>query len=143
MIKKISALLKSDALRELIVYGIVGVLTTLVNIFAFALLTRGGAESALWLTCANVIANVLSIVFAFFANKRFVFKSRSWETRLVWKEAAQFALARVFAMLLDVGMVNLCVIVLGMDKMIAKVLANVLVIIVNYITGKLWVFRRK
>ena len=48
MIGKISALLKSDALRELIVYGIVGVLTTLVNIFAFALLTRGGAESALY-----------------------------------------------------------------------------------------------
>ena len=143
MIKRLTALLNSDALRELIVYGIVGVMTTLVNIGAFALLTRSRAESALWLTAANVIANVLSIVFAFFANKRYVFKSRSWEAKLVWKEAVQFALARVFAMVLDIGMVNACVFGIGMNEMIAKVLANVVVIIVNYITGKLWVFRKK
>jgi len=126
------------------------VLTTLVNIGAFALFNGpvralwGAAEgSALWLTGSNVIANVLSIAFAFFANKRFVFKSRSWEGRLVRKEAVQFALARVFAMLLDIAVVNLCALMIGMDEMIAKVLANVVVIIVNYITGKLWVFRKK
>lgn len=150
MAEKIKNFLKSRAFRELLVYGVVGVLTTIVNIGAFALLngsvrTLAGMQeqSAAYLTAANVLANVLSIVFAFFANKAYVFESRSWQRAQVCKEAVQFGLARLFSMVLDIGVVNLCVLWLHMDELIAKVLANVLVIVVNYITGKLWVFRKK
>lgn len=146
---KIGKLLRSPALRELLVYGVVGVLTTLVNIACFALLDGPvrailgmDSQNAAYLTVANALANVLSIVFAFFANKIFVFRSRSWQRTQVCREAVQFALARAFALFLDIGAVNLCVLRLGMDSLISKLLANVLVIVVNYITGKLWVFRR-
>lgn len=146
---KTGKLLRSPALRELLVYGVVGVLTTLVNIVCFALLdgpVRASlgmdSQNAAYLTAANALANVLSIVFAFFANKIFVFRSRSWQCAQVCREAVQFAIARVLALFLDIGAVNLCVLRLGMVSMISKLLANVLVIVVNYITGKLWVFRR-
>ncbi len=150
MFNKIKQICKSAVFAELVAYGVVGVLTTLVNIVSFALLNGPlraalgiSQQSALYLTGANVIANVLSIVFAFFANKRYVFKSDSWERRTVWREAAQFAVARIFAMLLDIGVVNLCVLALHWDDLVAKIAANVLVIVVNYVTGKLWVFRRR
>ena len=150
MLKKLTAFIKSDAFRELFIYGVVGVATTLVNILAFAILNgpvrtaAGIAQGSIgYINGANIAANVLSIAFAFFANKIFVFRSRSWERKLVWKEAAQFSLARVFAMILDIAIVNLCVAAMKMDEMLAKIIANVLVIIVNYITGKLWVFRKK
>ena len=77
------------------------------------------------------------------ANKLFVFESRSWERSVALREALEFAAARGLSLLLDVALVDLLVLRMGVDEMIAKIGVNILVIAVNYVLSKLWIFRGK
>ena len=143
-------LFQNKRLRELFLYAVVGALTTAVNVGLFWFFTNpvraalGIAEdTAGYLTGTNIIANVVSIAFAFVANKLFVFESRSWERSVALREALEFAAARGLSLLLDVALVDLLVLRMGVDEMIAKIGVNILVIAVNYVLSKLWIFRGK
>ena len=142
--------LKSERFRELLLYAVVGALTTAVNVGLFWVFTHpvraalGVAEDAAgYLTGVNVVANAVSIAFAFVANKLFVFRSRSWARETALPEALEFAAARGLSLLLDVALVDLLVLRLGVNEMIAKIGVNSLVIVVNYVFSKLWIFRKR
>jgi len=84
-------------MREFIVYGFFGVLSTLVNFAVFEglellLKPRWGKRSYLF---SLIVAFVVSLVFAFAVNKLFVFRSLSWERSLVFHEAWTFTAARL------------------------------------------------
>jgi len=86
-----------DKLRELIVYVIFGALTTLVNFVVYQgleyfLKPRWGGHSYLF---SLPVAFTAALVFAFVVNKLFVFKQKSWERRLVLREAWTFTAARL------------------------------------------------
>ena len=92
-----------DKLRELALYIVFGVLTTLVNMGVFQglewlLRPRWGDHSYLF---SNVMAFIASLVFAFVVNKLYVFQQRSWEPGLVFHEAWTFTAARLFSFGLD------------------------------------------
>ena len=61
--------------KELITYVIFGVLTTLVNFFAFWLFTKILGEELYLIN--NAIAWVMGVIFAYITNKLFVFESKS------------------------------------------------------------------
>ncbi len=132
--------------REPIVYLIFGVLTTLVNVGLFAILT---AATSLPTAAANAIALSTSILFAYVTNRRFVFESRQ-TGRAAVREFLMFIGSRILPGLLDEGIVVLGVDVIGAPESISagawatavKLAANVLVVIVNYIFSKLLIFRR-
>ncbi len=143
-------LLKNPKLKELFLYAVVGALTTAVNVGLFWVFTHpvraalGVAEDAGgYLTAVNILANVVSIAFAFVANKLFVFESRSWERNVALREAVEFGAARGLSLVMDVLLVDLLVLRLGVREMIAKIGVNVLVIVVNYVLSKVWIFRKK
>lgn len=127
--------------RELISYGFWGVMTTLVN-YAVYFISRKlfGAEN--YLAC-NLIAWTLAVVFAFVVNKIFVFESRSWERKLVLREAWQFLSARIFSGVLDMAIMWFFVDVLGFSDVIIKIISNIIVIVLNYVLSKLIIFRKK
>lgn len=81
---KIKRFLTGERFRELFVYGVAGVFTTLVNYISYVAVTRGvaaltavEADNAALILAASIIAWALSVIFAFWANKRFVFRSAS------------------------------------------------------------------
>ena len=131
--------------RELIVYFIVGVMTTLVNWVCYA----AGVELAGWsVAVSNVIAWIAAVAFAFVANKIWVFRSFSWKPGFVLREAALFVSARILTGVLEMGGVPLLV-SLGMDQtlfgvrgMVAKVAVSVIVLILNYVFSKLIIFKK-
>ena len=131
--------------RELIVYFIVGVMTTLVNWVCYA----AGVELAGWsVAFANVIAWIAAVAFAFAANKIWVFRSYSWKPGFVLREAALFVSARILTGVLEMAGVPLLV-SLGMDQtllgvrgMLAKVAVSVIVLVLNYVFSKLIIFKR-
>ena len=126
--------------KEPVLYLVFGVLTTLVNIaayFCFADLFH------VHYLVSNAIAWVLSVLFAFVTNKLFVFESKSTEWKSVWKELVSFVAARVATGVLDMVLMWLLVDLIMIEEMIAKVAVNVLVIVLNYIASKLWIFRKK
>ena len=127
--------------KELILYAIFGVLTTVVNIVTFGVLTwdKVGMHELL----ANVIAWVVSVAFAFVTNKLFVFESKSFKSSVFWPELFKFSLGRVLTGLLDEGIIALTVTMLHGNALLWKIISNIIVIILNFIISKLLVFKNK
>ena len=132
--------------RELIVYFITGVLTTLVNWAAYALCVRGFGWNV---AVSNAIAWVVAVIFAYITNKLWVFRSFNWQPGFVLKECLLFVSARIVTGLYEIVSVPLLV-NLGLDQamfgvkgMWAKILTSAVVMVLNYVFSKLIVFRKK
>jgi len=148
--EKIKQFLKSDRFRELFVYGVVGVLTTVVNYLCYILVTRSFAallgvapDHGLLITAANVVSWALAVAFAFWANKKYVFRSLSWDKATLRHELPGFITARVLSLGVDAVFMLVAVELLAMNDLIAKLLSNVIVVIMNYFASKFWIFKKK
>lgn len=127
--------------REIINYLIVGVLTTVVSLTVYyaCVLTFLDPQIALQLQAANVISWVVAVTFAYVTNRRFVFESKSSN---VAKEMLSFYAARVLTLLMDMACMFILVTCMGINDKIAKLFAQVLVTVGNYILSKFFVFKR-
>lgn len=131
--------------REIIMYLIFGVLTTLVSLISYSLLIK---FLPLSITAASAISWVIAVSFAFVTNKQFVFKSRSREKKTVLKELISFFLARGISGIVEIFLpellfkVGLSFSLFGVKGLVSKIIVNVIVIILNYIFSKLWVFKK-
>ena len=127
--------------REQINYLIVGALTTLVSLAVYWLCTNTFLDpgNPLQLQIANVISWVCAVTFAYFTNRRYVFFSQE-KNRL--QEAGKFFLSRVATLLMEMGIMGLGVSVLRLDDRAVKLVAQVIIIIANYLFSKLLVFRK-
>lgn len=139
--------------RELVVYIVFGVLTTVVNLITFYSLESITDVSYL---INNAIAWVAGVIFAFITNKIFVFRSKSWKLSVAGKEAVEFLSARIFSfgveelglwLLVDIiGLASFSMVIFGFDitgELIAKVILAIVVVIMNYVFSKLIIFKKK
>ena len=83
------------------------------------------------------------MLFAFVTNKLFVFESKSREPRLVLRELGSFVLARLISGGVDLGIMLVGVDVLHIDSLIVKIVSNVIVVIMNYIASKFFIFKKE
>ena len=123
--------------KETIIYVIFGILTTIVDFVAFGILyyTFNIGE-----IISNTTAWVLAVAFAFITNKLFVFESKSFQSKKLIKEIISFVSSRIITLLLT-NLFLLCARFLGINMMFAKALISVVVIILNYVFSKLFVFK--
>lgn len=137
----LKALFKKFCNKEIIFYLIFGVLTTLVSliVYYFCTLTFLNPQNAVQLQIANIISWVLSVVFAYVTNRRFVFESKN-SNKL--EEIIKFVSARLLTLLLDMFIMFVCVTILKFNDRISKLLSQVIVIISNYIFSKIFVFKK-
>ena len=138
--KKIKRLLLKY--KEVIMYLIFGVATTLVNWVVYSLLMK---TSAVNMTISNAIAWFTAVVFAYITNKLFVFESKSWNVAEVWKEVVKFFGARIaeiggLPLLYYIGVKQS---LFGVEGFVAKILVSVIVVILNYVFSKIFVFNKK
>lgn len=91
----------------------------------------------------NVISVSLAIIFAFFVNSWFVFRSKAEGFKEHFHEFIKFVSARLSTMVIEVGGVFVLVEVLGMNDMLAKFLTQFIVIALNYLFSKFLVFTKK
>ena len=128
--------------REQVNYLIVGGLTTLVSLATYWLCVNSflNPENPLQLQAANIISWICAVSFAYFANRRFVFFSQE-QNRL--KEAGKFFLSRITTLLMEMGIMAFGVSILEYNDKMVKVIAQVLIIVANYVLSKLLVFRKK
>lgn len=140
--------------KEIILYVVFGVLTTLVNFAAFWLLSKLFGEKLYLIN--NAIAWIISVVFAYITNKLFVFESKSFKPGVIIKEVIEFFAARLFSFAVEEGGLLLFVKCLHFDnysikllsfeisgQMIAKVILAVIVVILNYFFSKFIIFAKK
>ena len=90
---------------------------------------------------STVAAWVLSVLVAFFTNRSFVFESKESSAAGRWREFVSFFGCRVLTGLLDVLIMAVTVDVLGWNGLIWKVISNVIVIVLNYIASKFFIFK--
>lgn len=129
----------TESSLEKILYLIFGGFTTLINIVSYWVLTNKFGMNYLF---SSVIAWVFAVIFAFVTNKLFVFKSYSTSAKVVLRETVSFFTFRVISLFLDLGTMFLCVQVIKISDLVAKVLANIIVIIFNYAASKLVIFKK-
>ena len=125
--------------RELILYVFFGGMTTLVDwTISFVLYA---------VDCNVHVANVLAwcgaVLFAFVTNRTLVFESRAKGVGAIVRELCVFSGGRVLTLLLQEGVVFLFFDLLSWNKYAVKILAAVLVIVLNYFISKCLVFRKK
>lgn len=132
--------------EETVSYLFFGGLAFFVNMAAYTLAVWGlGAtdDDVVLVLLATVFAWVVAVLFAFWTNRCFVFKSKARGREAVSREFFTFVGARVLTGLLELLLMYLMVDLMDVNNMIAKVICNVIVIISNYIFSKLWVFKAK
>ncbi len=124
---------------DVLVYLVFGVLTTLVNYIVYLpCYNIFGISSSL----SNVIAWAAAVAFAYLTNKPFVFKSHDWSANTVLPELLKFVGTRIGSGTLETLILLIFVDVLSMNGNVWKLLTSVIVVILNYIGSKLFVFRK-
>ena len=155
--------------REIVMYCIFGVTTTIVNWFVFSVyvlvvpvenyangfptwfqeLIVSRLHLDIKLIYAGVIAWVVAVIVAFVTNKLWVFESKSWNAKLVLKEALTFFGGRIATGILEVAAVPALVAwgfdatLFGVDGLPAKIVVSVVIVVLNYILSKFISFRSR
>ena len=137
MLQKIRALVVKY--WDILPYLVFGVLTTVVNYAVYLPIYNLLGLSA---AVSNVIAWVAAVAFAFLTNKPFVFKSHDWSAKTVIPELTKFVSCRVASGAMETLILLLTVDILGWNGNIWKLITQVLVVVLNYITSKLVVFKK-
>jgi len=141
-------LIKKLANKETFLYLVFGVLATVLNIVLFYLFVN------IWKLptgAGNILDTIICILFQYFTNRIWVFESKSKGKQAI-KEFIQFILARGITAIIDQIFV-----VVGVDFFVAKyishshqrmfsvgikIISNIIVIVLNYIFSKLFVFKK-
>lgn len=123
--------------KEFISYCFFGAVTTLLHILLFWLL-----DSFMKYYIANIITLVTIKTLAYFLNKLFVFKTKCKDKKELTKEVFKYIFSRVFTMIIDYFGLILLVEVFSINELIGKVIVLVLVVIVNYILCKKYVYKK-
>ena len=125
--------------RQFFSFFIFGIITTVVNFTVYFSLQNFACLSA---TVSNIIAWIASVIVAFVTNKIFVFKSNDWSWKATVSESLRFFGSRVMTGVLETAGIYITVDFLHLDGNIMKWLIGILVVLCNYLTGKIFVFRK-
>lgn len=130
--------------EEILVYLVVGVMTTIVSwaakfLFNALVYHNTPHPTAVQNVVLSTVCWVAGVIFAFFTNRKYVFKS----TGPMMSEAPKFVLSRVSTYIMDIVVMQVLGTILGINIYIATFVSAVLVMITNYVFSKVFVFKNK
>ena len=132
--------------REILMYLIVGGATTVINWGSYYLFTD---FLSFELNIANITSWIISVTFAFFTNKLYVFQSKHLDMKTMTKEFSAFVGSRIFTGIIAWILFPI-LLYLGIDRfiietpgMLAKIITSVVEIVLNWVLSKYFVFRKK
>ena len=111
-------------------------LTTLVSILSYALFTRIFSFNYI---VSNILSWIISVTFAFITNKLYVFKVKD---NNIINEMIKFYLSRLTSLLIELVIMYIMVDVFRLNDMICKIIVQFIVIVLNYVFSKLFVFKK-
>lgn len=125
--------------REPILYIIFGGFTTLVNYVIYIALRFLNVD----IYVTNICAWIGAVLFAYFTNRGIVFNSQSKKFDERVKEILSFYAARVFSLLIEMLMLYIFVTLMQLNEFLMKLLIQFIVIALNYIFSKFFIFKKK
>ena len=126
--------------KDILLYGIFGVLTTVVNIATYWVAAHPLGLSVM---VSTIIAWIAAVLFAYVTNRKWVFHSQAQGTKEIVQELVSFFACRLATGVVDWACMFIFVDLLHFNDVIIKAAANVLVIILNYVASKLVIFKHK
>lgn len=123
--------------REISLYLVFGLLTTIIAIGTYALFLNLGMHYFF----ATSLSWILAVSFAFISNRVMVFRSTATEKAEILKEGVAFFSSRIGTWVIETVGLAILIDLLMMDQMLSKYLMSVIVILLNYILSKLFVFK--
>lgn len=127
-----------DRNKEMLMYLLFGVLTTAVDYIAALLCFEAAGIGEI---TSNNIAWVISVAFAYITNKLFVFESKSFQGKVLFKEIVSFLSARIITLIMA-DIIIWAATGLKISFLPAKIISSVFVVVANYIFSKLIIFRK-
>ena len=125
--------------RETISYIVFGVLTTVVSFVSQMLFSAAGFP-----VIVNTIGSwVCAVLFAYIVNKLFVFESKTDTAKAFWRELGLFIGARVASLGMELVFMFVTVELLHFSEAVCKLIAQVFILVANYVFSKLVIFKKK
>ena len=124
--------------KSLILYIFFGICTTFVNIASFWFMAHIFNFKAVF---SSIVSWILSVIFAYITNRKWVFHSEACSSKEIIKEMTTFFGCRLATGILDWIIMFVFVDLLSYNDVVIKVIANVIVIVLNYVASKVFIFR--
>ena len=134
----IKKLIKKFCTREFILYILFGILTTIVNIGSFYIMTN---YIHLEENLSNVISTIIAVLLAYFTNRKLVFNSQAISFNEKLNEFSKFILGRVTTMIIEFIGFSLLFDILHIQELISKTIITIFVIILNFFISKFFAFK--
>ena len=125
--------------KEVLLYLLFGGLTTVVSVVTFALFYKLMGIHEL---VANVLSWILAVLFAYVTNRTWVFSSGAESSADILREMLSFFGGRLATLLVEEGIMAVFASWLALPAVPVKLAAQVVVIVLNYVISKLFVFRK-
>ena len=128
--------------KEIINYLFFGILTTIISLLTYyiLILTILDPNNPIELQISNTISWIISVTFAYITNKKYVFNSKS---KKIKQEIITFYSSRLSTLLIDMILMFIFVTVLKLNDKIIKVFTTIIIIMLNYILSKIFVFKKR
>ena len=132
--------------KEIVSYLLFGFLTTAVNWIVYTLCING---IGITMTLSNSFAWFVAVIFAYITNRRFVFVSKTHSIKGVVLEITLFFGARIVSGVFEIFMPTILYQLgiqqsfLGIEGFMAKAIVSILVIFLNYLFSKLFIFKKR
>lgn len=124
--------------KEMLLYLFFGFLSFVISISTYALFNKALNINEL---LANIFSWIITVMFAFFTNRIWVFDSHTESMEEFVKQMLSFYWGRVVTLVIEEIILFVFITLLGMSSMLIKVIAQVVVIVLNYVISKLFVFK--
>jgi putative flippase GtrA len=126
--------------KEVLLYLFFGGLAFLVSIGTYVLFNVSWGMNEL---IANIFSWIITVLFAFFTNRIWVFQSRTNGTGEFVKQLFLFYAGRVITLMVEEVILLVFITWLGFSSVFVKVIAQVVVIVLNYVISKILIFKPK
>ena len=125
--------------EEIINYIVVGGVTTIISILSYYLFRIIlSSNTNLNVQISTVFSWIVAVTFAYFANRIFVFKSNNSKKI----ESVKFITSRIMSLLIEMLVMFILTSVVKINDKVAKVLVQFIIVILNYLFSKIFVFKK-
>lgn len=124
--------------KEIINYLIAGVLTTAVSILSYELFKN---IFNIHYIISNVLSWIIAVTFAYIVNSKYVFESNKKDKQKI-KEFVSFVSCRILSLLIETLSMYLMVDIIKTNSDIAKIIAQFIVLVLNYLFSKFFTFKK-
>lgn len=125
--------------KEIVLYLFFGVLTMAVSIISYAICNMAIKIDAL---VANIISWILAVLFAFYTNRIWVFSVKTNSKKDLIVQMIFFCSGRIVTLIIEETILFVFIKCLHYGSMGVKIMAQIVVVVLNYIISKLWVFHK-